>query len=283
MTRRLELSDFRAQRTVLEPSDFALGGDEPDPPPADLIGKGVWLSITTLPDDVAIRTSNHHGTALGKMHDLWAAIVEAVAVENQDAFDAALLDAADDFQGAVYNALCGYYRLSFSSLRSVVELAAVGAYSQICTKSSDYEKWRQGKVILKFDTVCSRVNASGQLSELRDHLRSKVSDSLFDQRSPDSDAGWARRLYRKLSNYAHARPGHTDGDLRESNGPIYVPGAFIEAARMHLEVAALVFILLRLARKEFVLPEGGEEVFLDGHPAVPQIASEAWRKLHEPS
>ena len=89
MPRSLDPSDFRAVRIVLEPSDFALGDDIPEPPPSDLIDKDTWLSMMTLPDDVAIRTSNYHGTALEKLHDIWGALVETVSVENQDALDAA--------------------------------------------------------------------------------------------------------------------------------------------------------------------------------------------------
>lgn len=59
----------------------------------------------TLPDDVAVRTSSFHGTAVEKIHDIWGALVESVAVDDHDALDAALLDAADDFQGAVFNVL----------------------------------------------------------------------------------------------------------------------------------------------------------------------------------
>jgi len=279
MPRSLDPSDFRAVRIVLEPSDFALGDDIPEPPPSDLIDKDTWLSMMTLPDDVAIRTSNYHGTALEKLHDIWGALVETVSVENQDALDAALLDAADDFQGAVFNALCGFYRLSFTSLRSVVELVAIGCCTQITGNLSAFERWRAGKLTVSFDTACNDMNRSTALQSLRRHLQTKLSDSLFDPKNPKGPGGWARRLYSALSNYSHSRPGHTDGDSRESNGPIYVPKAFVQAVRMHIEVAAFSFVLIKLARRNFVLPRDGEEVFLAGHPAVPEIGREAWANL----
>jgi len=68
MSKKLALTDFRAVRVVLEPEDFALGGDEPDPPPSDLIAAETWSGITVLPDDVAIRTSDHNGLALGEVY-----------------------------------------------------------------------------------------------------------------------------------------------------------------------------------------------------------------------
>jgi hypothetical protein len=176
------------------------------------------------------------------------------SVENQDALDAALLDAVDDFQGAVFNALCGFYRLSFTSLRSVVELVVIGCSTQITENLSAFEKWRAGKLTISFDTAA--------LQSLRRHLQTKLSDSLFDPKNPKGPGGWARRSYSALSNYSHSRPGHTDGDSRESNGPIYVPKAFVQAVRMHIEVAAFGFVLIKLARRNFVLPRDGEEVFL---------------------
>ena len=183
MPRSLDLSDFRGVRVVLEPSDFALGDDIPEPPPSDLIDKGTWLSLMTLPDDVAIRTSSYHGTAVKKMHDTWGALVEAVATDNQDALDAALLDAADDFQGAVFNAFCGFYRLSFTSLRSVVELISIGTDALISGNVSNFEQWRAGQLTITFDAACSGINRSSRLKALRGHLRANSRTASSTQRN----------------------------------------------------------------------------------------------------
>ena len=279
LPRSLDSSDFRGVRVVLKPSDFAIGDDIPEPPPSDLIDKTIWFSIMTLPDDVAIRTSSYHGTALEKLHDVWGALVQTVAIDDQDALDAALLDAADDFQGAVFNALCGFYRLSFTSLRSVVELITIGTEAQITGNLSNFEKWRAGQLITTFDTACSGINRSSRLQTLRAHLRTKLSDSVFDPKQPTQTGGWARRLYSELSNYSHSRPGHTDADARQSNGPIYVPKTFVQTVRMHIEVAAFAFIMVKLARPSLALPAGAEELYLPGHPAVPEITREAWGQL----
>jgi len=58
MVKELPLTDFRAVRRVLEPSDFALVDDGPEPPPSDLVSENAWHSIMDLPDDVAIRTTS---------------------------------------------------------------------------------------------------------------------------------------------------------------------------------------------------------------------------------
>lgn len=69
MSKNLALTDFRAVRRVLEPHVFASGGN--NVPPTDLINWEVWDGIMHLPDDVAIRISNHHGTHLKLLYSLW--------------------------------------------------------------------------------------------------------------------------------------------------------------------------------------------------------------------
>jgi hypothetical protein len=265
---------------VLEPSDFAGSDDLPDPPPTDLVDRDTWFSIVRLPDDVAVRTSSYQGVGVKLLDDLWCRFVESVAMEDQDILDEVLLDAADDFQGAVFNALCGYYRLAFTSLRSVVELIAIGADAHLSGRLGDYEKWRTGEVEASFNLACQGLSGSGHLQTLKNHLQNKLSDSLFDSKQPDKPPGWARRLYKTLSNYAHSRPGYTDADARESNGPIYVPETFDAAVCMHTEVAALAFIMVKLARPGVVLP-GGDKLFLEEHHALPEIARETWRELQK--
>src|SRR5208283_3299862 len=61
MPKPLPSSDFRAIRIVLERDDFAYAPG-PELPPSDLVDENTWRGITTLPDDVSIRASNHYGT-----------------------------------------------------------------------------------------------------------------------------------------------------------------------------------------------------------------------------
>ena len=70
MVSKLNPQDFHAYRLVLDPSDFALGDDEPDQNPTDLISRDVWEEITTSPGDVAIRTSSHQGTRIAHLHSV---------------------------------------------------------------------------------------------------------------------------------------------------------------------------------------------------------------------
>jgi hypothetical protein len=127
MPKVLPPSDFRARRVILTRADFAYA-PKPAPHPSDLIDKPTWRSITSLPDDVAVRTSNYHGTTLHQLHDLWGAWVESFG-NIQDWMFPVMLDAGDDFQAATCTALTGFYRLSIAALRSALELITIGAWA----------------------------------------------------------------------------------------------------------------------------------------------------------
>ena len=223
-----------------------------------MIDKGTWNSIVTLPDDVAIRTSNYHGSALEQLHDLWGAWIESYGTKHDCMFPV-MLDAADDFQAATYNAMTGYYRLSVAALRSALELTAIGAWAQVCKKQSDFKLWRAGKCEVSFGKACDGL--IGATIVLRQHLYSTINDGLFDHKSPGKDGGFARRIYDGISEFSHARPGYTDGDMRESNGPIYVRSAFNHVTSIQCEVIGLCFVLLLIARPKQQLPTAAIELF----------------------
>jgi hypothetical protein len=111
MVRKLPLSDFRAVRHQLEPDDFALN-EGPDAPPTHLIDEKTWAGITHLPDDVAIRVSDHNGHRLALLHSLWGDWIEAIGdpEEEQDELFRCMLDAGDAFQCTTFLFLHGYYR-----------------------------------------------------------------------------------------------------------------------------------------------------------------------------
>jgi hypothetical protein len=64
----------------------------PTPSPTDLVSENVWSGIMHLPDDVAIRTSDHHGTQLATLHLLWDDWLEAMGDQHDELF-AGMLDA----------------------------------------------------------------------------------------------------------------------------------------------------------------------------------------------
>jgi hypothetical protein len=92
MTHPIPVADFRALRWVLDPDEFALGPDEPEPQPPDMIDEHHWSEIMTLPSDVSIRTTNWDGNAIGSLHDLrssWLELIEPPRV-GEPIFDTVL-------------------------------------------------------------------------------------------------------------------------------------------------------------------------------------------------
>jgi hypothetical protein len=264
---------------VLTRGDFAFS-PALEPRPSDKIAKSVWASIVRLPDDTAYRTSNHHGSALAQLDDLWGAWVESSG-DVDDCLFSAMLDAADDFQSASYCALTGYYRLSVAAVRSALELTAIGTWAQICGKRAQYRMWREGGITLSFGQACDGLIAKPD--NLARYLKKTVNDSLFDQKTQTSQGGFARRIFDGLSNFSHARPGYSDGDMRASNGPIYVPSVFNHAAWLQFETIGLCFVLLLMARPETAIPEPGVRLFNDLGRVKSSVTRAAFNFLYHES
>jgi hypothetical protein len=277
MPKLMPLSDFRARRRILIRRDFGYA-PRPAPPPSDLIDRATWDSIVTLPDDVAVRTTNYHGTTIRQLHDLWGAWIECVG-EKQDSMCVVMLDAGDDFQAATYNALTGFYRMSAAALRSALELTSIGAWAQIAGKNAEFSEWRSGKCSLSLRDACDGL--IGATVPLKTHLRTAVNDALFDQKTDSTDeGGFARRIFSGLSEFSHSRPGHSDSDMRESNGPIYVRGAFNHVAWMQFETLGLCFVLLLIARPKQILPEPAIELLGDVKRVKSRVTRAAFEYLY---
>ena len=279
MPKRLPDSDFRSRRIVLTRGDFALA-PEPDRPPSDLVDKATWNSIMTLPDDVAIRTSNCHGTTLKQIHDLWGAWVECFG-EVQDCLFPAMLDAGDDFQSAAYNALTGFYRLSISALRSALELTTIGTWAQVCGKTVEFDAWQAGQSTLSFGQACDGLIAAAR--PIEEQIKAIANDSLFDQKTTSSEGGLARRIFDGISNFTHARPGYTDAHMRSSNGPIYVQSVFSHVSWIHFETMGLCFVLLLLARPKSAIPRPALDLFDDANRNKSRATRAAFEVLYQPA
>ncbi len=224
MSRLLPLRDFRARRKVLVRSDFAYA---PKPPrrPSDRIEPKTWHHLMTLGDDVAIRTSNHHGTELRQFRELTGAWIESVDMHtNSRLIYPVMLDAFDDLKAAIFNALFGWYRFSIAGLRNVLELMAIGRWADVCGERQKFTDWQNGKTTLSLGQACDGLVSA--VTRLESHLKNAVGDNLFSQKTANSDGGFLRRAFSWISEYSHSRPGHTHGHMWESNGPIYVPSAF---------------------------------------------------------
>jgi hypothetical protein len=277
LSKPLPLKDFRAIRIVLEADDFVFSsGNEPQP--SDLIDKETWHGIADLPDDVAIRTSNHHGDLLKILYDLWGAWIEAVG-ENQDPLYDTILDAADEFQAATFNALHGYYRQAIGCLRNALEQITIGTYCQACRRMTDFAQWKAGQSKMTFGQACDRLAGAAPLQQLNAHLQTTLNDSIFNQKTQAYKGGWARRLYAELSDYAHTRPGFTSFDMWASNGPIYAQEAFVSFEEMYLQTSALGLLLVKLGRSDFFLPQDASRVFESASVRPIKIARVAYEYL----
>jgi len=95
-----------------------------------------------LPDDVAIRTSDHHGSQLATLGSLWGDWLEAMGNQHDELF-ARMLDAADCFQASTFDSLHGYYRSALSNLRSGIELVAIGSLGNLTPNDRDYLRWKK--------------------------------------------------------------------------------------------------------------------------------------------
>ncbi len=284
MPHPIPLEDFRSRRYVFDPEDFAWGPEEPDPPPSDLIEEDVWSGIMHLTDDVAIRTSNEYGTLLKWMYDLWGSWFEAIG-EEQDPIWHAMLDTGDELQAITFNALHGFYRQAIGGLRNVVELMTVGLDFQFRreTATEEFAKWRAGDLETLFGKACDRLIAATAVQPLRAYLKRELEDGIFEQKTPERPGGWARRLYETLSNYAHSRPSYTMGDLWESNGPVFVPEVFVRTASLFFETVTYSYILVKLGRTRFELPESVGRLFSDEHIQPTKIAHLSYDFLYRPS
>jgi hypothetical protein len=275
MSRKVPLSDFRAVRLVLEPDDFALGGEEPDAPPSDLIEEETWNGIMTLPDDVAIRTSDHNGKAIGEVYWLWGKWIEATGETPDDPLFAPMLDACDDLQSSIFCALHGYYRAGFSALRNVQEVMTVGTCGSL-SGSQQYANYRAGSTEFSFGSACDQLSHEPQLNLFNSSLRASGFQSLWDARDPVLPGGFARKLYRELCNYAHTRPGFAEADLWESNGPVYASKAFRNWYYAYLRTVSLcsISILLSGSAADRALVA---ELFIDDPNVVPPDVQEAFK------
>jgi hypothetical protein len=199
-----------------------------------------------LPDDVALTTSNHHGSQLATLYKLGGDWSEATG-DSQDELFGGMLDAGDCFRASTFDSLHGYYRSALSNLRSAIELIAVGALGNVARRDPDYQRWKKRNIGSLPFTSCIR--------KLRGATRGAVRTSVL---KPD---GWVDALYEQLSPYTHARPDASDGEIWRSNGPIYVATGFSAVFELQISTYAAGYVFAKVARPDFVVPKDSEFLF----------------------
>jgi hypothetical protein len=262
----LPKSDFRANRLMLEDNDFALTSGKYEGP-TKLITAATWKSMVSLPDDVSIRTSDKFGPQLEQMWKYWGTwgrVVLAVQALTKDPTESptaiAACDAADEFQGATYCALVGYYRVAFSCLRNVLEQVTIATRLALVPDPKFFADWRNASERIGFGWAADTLPKGPDVAAMEKHLTAATADSLFAQ----NPKGLARRLFAELSKYTHGAAGFTDADSRESNGPIFVPEAFLAWYVAALKTYAITLHELKLAHPQLKnLPCGPHRMTFD--------------------
>ncbi len=201
-----------------------------------------------LPEDVSIRISDHNGRRLRLMYQLWGDWLEAIGDPDKpdDMFNC-LLEAADCFQGATFNFLHGFYRTALAELRAALELVMIGTYGTLYPSDKDYLQWKAGKSEIFGFTRCRK--------HLLGNLRKEQAKWMFE------DGELLALTFQKLCSYTHAHPGAGYDMLWQSNGPLYNNAAINLTFFSSLSVHALCYLLIRLARPDFVMPEGSDILF----------------------
>lgn len=265
MSKKMPLSDFRSIRYKLDPRDFALSKGK-DIAPTNLINKRTWAGITRLPDDVAIRTSDHNGHRLALLYSLWDDWIEATAnpEEPDELFDC-MLYATDAFQCTNFLFLHGYYRAAMAELRVALELVMIGAYGNLTPNDKDYVIWKTSGSELGFTRFRKRMH-----SMLRDNqCKWLVADDEF----PD-------QTFRQLCNFTHSCPDSSDSALWKSNGPVYAHEAVMLTFFTTVSVYAICYLLVRIARPTFSLPADSRILFEEDWVANRQGVARAFEQLY---
>jgi hypothetical protein len=251
---------------MLQKKDFALARGK-YPGPTNLIEKGTWESIVSLPDDVSIRTSDRYGPELEQMWEYWGTwgrVVLAVQALTKDPAESptaiAACEATDELQASTYCALVGYYRVAFSCLRNVLEQITIACRLALVPDPKYFADWRNASERIGFGWAADTVPKTSDVAALEKHLTAATRDSMFAQKPK----GLARRLFVELSKYTHGAGGFTDADSPQSNGPIFVPKAFVAWRVATLKTCAIVLHELKLAHPNLSkLPYGPPGITFD--------------------
>jgi hypothetical protein len=265
MVQKLPLSDFRAIRHKLEPHDFAISEGQ-DLAPTQLIDEETWAGITHLPDDVAIRMSDHNGHRLGLLYSLQGDWIEATGnPEKPDELFSCMLDASDAFQCTNFLFLHGYYRAAMAELRVALELVMIGAYGNLKPNDPDYLVWKTSGSELGFTRFRKRMHGTLR----KNQCKWLVADKEF----PD-------KTFRQLSNYSHSRPDSSDGALWKSNGPVYAHEAAMLTFFTTVLVYTICYLLVRIARPDFALPSDSRILFEEDWVPNREGVAKAFEQLY---
>ncbi len=284
-------ADFRCGRAKLEPGDFAISRG-PELAPMNRIDEETRKGLVALPDDVSLRTTDHHGQTLHRAYECWGNWVSLILdiqslceSPSLDPLAVATANASDEFRVSMYAAMPGYYRQAIGSLRPALEAMLAALHFGVHPDGRTLEQWLEGHEDGRF--------SSGRV---RPQLAREVPFSRFERsgRALLADGGWYSWLYAILSAFLHGRPAFTDqaggriettnAGLWASNGPIYSSDAFELWARVFFDALLLSALLAGLAEERLVRRESPHDIsnraliarLIDWHPApgAPNVAAD---------
>jgi hypothetical protein len=239
--RSITVGAYRARRAYLADHCFleAPGGGKP---PDDLLGEQEWGNLTTLATDVLLRTTDYLGSMVDDMLTqayVWLRSLPADPAAAPMIFDA-YLDAHDEFKAAPFIAAHGWYRQATAALRNALEVMTHAVRFVVRDDTRGFEAWRSGTSdSIKFG---NSVDLIGQIPAIAGIEQRLGGAGLFGSR-PD---GVLRSLYSDVCRYAHSRPGHTNADIWQSNGPVFIGRAFTQFWLDFCDVLLVCHILLKI-------------------------------------
>jgi len=173
--------------------------------------------------------------------------------DSQFMFEPAL-DASDEFQAAPFVAMHGWYRQATAGLRNALEAMACAAAFAVRNDTTKYAGWRAGTSEPKFGNAVELLAADPGLSALDCRLGMP---GLFGKK-PD---GVVQETYSKLCRYAHSQAGHTNADIWQSNGPVFIGSGFTQFWTDFCDTVALCYVLLKIGWPSLVLPGVARPLF----------------------
>jgi len=241
---------YRERRFYLADHVFA-GVPAAGKPPDDLLGEEKWASLTDLPTDVLLRTTDYLGSMIDDMLTQAYAWLRALPIDPAAVpfvFDAHL-DTHDEFKAAPFIAAHGWYRQATAALRNALEVMTHAVRFAVRNDNAGYQAWRNGTADApKFGNSSDLIGQNPAVAGIDATLGGA---GIFGVNPP----GVLRSLYSDVCRYAHSQPGYTDADIWQSNGPVFIGRAFTQLWLDFCDVLLVCYVLLKIAYPALDLPD----------------------------
>lgn len=241
---------YRERRAYLADHVFLAvpGGSQP---PNDLLGEESWASLTDLPTDVLLRTTDCLGRMVDDMLTQAYAWLCALPTDPSSApfvFDAHI-DAHDEFRAAPFIAAHGHYRQATASLRNALEVMTHAVRFAVRNDQAGFQAWRNGTADApKFGNSSDLIGGNAAVAQIDAALGGA---GIFGVKPP----GVLRSLHTDVCRYAHSQPGYTNADIWQSNGPVFIGKAFTQFWLDFCDVLLVSYVLLKIAYPTLDLPD----------------------------